>query len=65
MDDDTYRPSRIRAAELETSEHAVKRDRALEILAEPELAVSVQVLQEFYHQATRPTRPGRLTHPEA
>ena len=47
------------------SEHAVKRDRALEILTEPELAVSVQVLQEFYHQATRPTRPGRLTPAEA
>ena len=42
-----------------------KRSRALELLAEPRLAVSVQVLQEFYHQATRPTRPGRLSHDDA
>ena len=42
-----------------------KRSRALELLAEPDLAVSVQVLQEFYHQATRPTRPVPLTHDDA
>ena len=30
-----------------------------------DLALSVQVLQEFYHQATRPTRPGRMTHDDA
>ena len=42
-----------------------KRSRARELLAEPELAVSVQVLQEFYHQATRASRPGRLSHAEA
>ena len=42
-----------------------KRSRAREIMAEPDLAVSVQVLQEFYHQATRPTRPGRLSHSDA
>ena len=42
-----------------------KRSRALELLSEPELAVSVQVLQEFYHQATRSTRPGRLSHHDA
>ncbi len=30
-----------------------------------DLALSVQVLQEFYVQATRPTRPQRLTHDEA
>ncbi len=29
------------------------------------MAVSVQVFQEFYHQATRPTRPERLTHDDA
>ena len=28
----------------------------------PDLAVSVQVLQGFCHQATRDTRPGRLSH---
>ena len=27
--------------------------------------MSVQVLQEFYHQATRPTRKGRLSHADA
>ena len=39
-----------------------RRNRACELLSEPDLAVSVQVLQEFYHQATRPTRPGCLSH---
>ena len=42
-----------------------RRNRARELLAEPDLAVSVQVLQEFYHQATRPTRPGCLSHDQA
>ena len=42
-----------------------KRRRARELLTETELAVSVQVLQEFYSQATRPTRPAPLTHDEA
>lgn len=27
--------------------------------------LSVQVLQEFYHQVTRPTRPGAITHEQA
>ena len=44
---------------------AEKRRRARELLTEPDLAVSVQVLQEFYSQATRPSRPARLTHDEA
>ena len=43
-------------------EEADKRRSARALLVEPDLAVSVQVLQEFYHQATRPTRPGRLSH---
>ena len=42
-------------------EEEAKRLRARELLAEPNLAVSVQVLQEFYYQATRATRPGRLS----
>ena len=42
-----------------------RRHRARELLSEPDLAVSVQVLQEFYHQATRPTRPGCLSHDQA
>ena len=46
-------------------EDAGKRCRARTLLTEPDLAVSVQVLQEFYHQATRPTRPGRLSHEDA
>ena len=41
---------------------ASKRRLAVELLREPDLATSVQVFQEFYHQATRLTRPGRLTH---
>ena len=42
-----------------------KRTRARKLLAEPDLAVSVQVVQEFYHQATRANRPGRLSHDDA
>ena len=42
---------------------ASKRTRSAELLADRDnLALSVQVLQEFYHQATRRSRPGRLTH---
>ena len=46
-------------------EEADKRHRARDLLRRSDLAVSVQVFQEFYHQATRPTRPGRLTHDDA
>lgn len=42
-----------------------KRDRALEILDLGDVVVSVQVLQEFYVQATRAARSDRLTHEEA
>ena len=42
-----------------------KRSRAIELLEGQDLSLSVQVLQEFYHQATRSTRPGALTHDEA
>ena len=44
---------------------AGKRARAESILTEPDLALSVQVLQEFYHQATRPHGPAGLTHEQA
>ena len=44
---------------------ADKRSRARQLLREPDLAVSVQVLQEFYYQATRVTRPERLSHGDA
>ena len=45
---------------------AGKRVQALEVLADRDnLALSVQVLAEFYHQATRPSRASRLSHEEA
>jgi predicted nucleic acid-binding protein len=44
---------------------AAKARRAREILDDRELATSVQVLQEFYVQATRATRQDRLTHAQA
>ena len=52
-------------AAIPSPEEVDKHRRALRLLAEPDLAVSVQVLQEFYHQATRRTRQGRMTHDEA
>ena len=39
-----------------------KRQRAIDLLDRDDGALSVQVLQEFYVQATRPTRPDRLPH---
>ena len=42
-----------------------KAERANEILAAHDLALSVQVLQEFYVQATRRSRPDPLTHDQA
>ncbi len=42
-----------------------KAERANEILATRDLGLSAQVLQEFYVQATRERRPGRLTHERA
>ena len=47
------------------SEESGKRDRAIALLEESDLAISVQVLQEFYHQATRPGRPATLTPEQA
>ena len=47
------------------SEDAYKRLRALEVLNASDLALSVQVLQEFHHQATRSTRRGALTQEHA
>lgn len=46
-------------------EEAAKRDQALNLLAARDLALSVQVLQEFYVQSTRESRPGALSHHEA
>jgi predicted nucleic acid-binding protein len=42
-----------------------KAARARDLLLEPDLALSVQVLQEFYVQATRATAPSPLAHDEA
>ena len=43
---------------------ALKRERAIALLGRDDGALSVQVLQEFYVQATRATRPARcLTRP--
>jgi predicted nucleic acid-binding protein len=47
------------------SEEAGKTRTAKTILSDPNLTLSVQVLQEFYVQATRPTRTDPLTHQEA
>jgi len=39
-----------------------KRDIAVALLDADDIALSVQVLQEFYVQATRATRPDALSH---
>jgi predicted nucleic acid-binding protein len=41
---------------------AQKRERAIVLIEEGNNALSVQVLQEFYVQATRPTRADALPH---
>lgn len=47
------------------SDERKKSERALTILEEADLATSVQVLQEFYVQATRDARRTRISHAEA
>lgn len=42
-----------------------KAERAAELLGSPDLGLSVQVLQEFYVQATRATAPAALSHSAA
>ncbi len=44
------------------SAEARKRDIAITLLDADDIALSVQVLQEFYVQATRPTRADALAH---
>ena len=46
-------------------EEAAKADAARKLLEAEDLALSVQVLQEFYVQATRPTRAHPLSHEQA
>jgi len=43
-------------------EESNKRDIAITLLERQDCALSVQVLQEFYVQATRPTRRDALSH---
>jgi len=52
------------AVDADDSE-AAKSAIAYDILGRPDLALSAQVLQEFYWQATRSTRRGALTHDQA
>ena len=47
------------------AEESEKNQKAKAILSNADLTLSVQVLQEFYVQATRPTRTDPLTHEEA
>lgn len=44
---------------------AAKRARAVELVNRDDIAVSVQVFQEFYVQATRVTRAAPLSHDQA
>jgi predicted nucleic acid-binding protein len=46
-------------------EEKTKKEIALALLDADDLALSVQVLQEFYVQATRSSKSGRLSHDEA
>ena len=46
-------------------EEASKAERAVSLLGQRDLALSVQVLQEFYVQATRPTSDIRIEHERA
>jgi len=47
------------------SHERAKAQKARDILRRDDLALSVQVLQESYVQATRPTRAQPLTHADA
>lgn len=48
-----------------TADERPKAETALAILDGEDVALSVQVLQEFYVQATHVKRPKRLTHEQA
>ena len=52
-------------AALNAREDNEKRRLAQELLRDPEIALSVQVLQEFYWQATHTARTGRMPHDQA
>jgi predicted nucleic acid-binding protein len=63
----------VRFADTNILLYAISRDpdeqtkatRANELLAARDIGLSVQVLQEFYVQATRETRADRLPHDQA
>jgi len=63
----------VRFADTNILLYAISRDAAEQdkaklandILAGRELALSVQVLQEFYVQATRASRPDAISHSQA
>lgn len=67
------RPTIVRFADTNVWLYAISRDpaeenkahRANALLSGPDLALSVQVLQEFYVQATRPSRADAITHEQA
>jgi len=66
MSPDTFVDTNILIYAISTAsaEHA-KREAARELLFGSSWGVSVQVLQEFYLQVTRPNRPHALTHDRA
>jgi predicted nucleic acid-binding protein len=47
------------------AEERSKQERALDILDADDVALSVQVLQEFYVQATRASKLDHITHEQA
>jgi predicted nucleic acid-binding protein len=63
----------VRFADTSVLLYAISRDpaeqdkakRASDILADRDLVLSVQVLQEFYVQATRVSRPDAIGHSQA
>jgi predicted nucleic acid-binding protein len=63
----------VRFVDTDILLYAISRDpaelekarRANDILADRDLALSVQVLQEFYVQATRASRPDAIEHTQA
>lgn len=48
-----------------TPAEAARADRARQLLTARDLVLSVQVLGEFYVQATRASRPDAMTHDQA
>lgn len=49
----------------DVAEEAAKRGRAWALIESGDIALSVQVLQEFYWQATKASRPWAISHEAA